>query len=272
MSKRLAFSHQSQDTSGPSMILPLFTPLQWTLAAIAALCIGLSKSGFPGVAMISILLMAELMPARESTGVILPLLICGDFLAVGTFRRHVRWPYVWRTLPLTVVGIVLGFLLMKLPLHEGFFRILIGGVILAMVLLQIARMRLPSLDQEVPAGGPAAWGAGLASGVTTMVANAAGPVMAIYLIAMRLPQFEFVGTSAVFFMLVNLIKVPFSLKLGLINPHTLSLNLMLAPAVAAGVFAGRKALAHIPRRAFEALVLILAAVAAIKLIIDGIRG
>ena len=252
------------------MTLPAFTPLQWTMAAIAALCVGLSKSGFPGVAMISVLLMAELMPARESTGVILPLLICGDFLAVGTFRRHVRWPYVWRTLPPTVVGIVAGYLLLKLPLHEGFFRILIGVIILALVLLQAVRSRMPSLDKEVPAGGPAALGAGFASGLTTMVANAAGPVMAIYLLAMRLPQYEFVGTAAVFFMVVNLIKAPFSIALGLISPHSLSLNLVLVPAVAAGVFAGRKLLAHIPRRAFEALVLILAALAAVKLIIDGI--
>ena len=140
------------------MILPASTPLQWTMAAIAALCIGLSKSGFPGIAMISVLLMAELMPARQSTGVILPLLICGDFLAVGTFRRHVRWPYVWRTLPPAVAGIVLGFFLLKLPLSENFFRILIGGVILALVLLQAARSRLPSLDTEIPAGGPAALG------------------------------------------------------------------------------------------------------------------
>ena len=252
------------------MILPAFTTLQWTMAAIAALCVGLSKGGFPGVAMISILLMAELMPARQSTGVILPLLICGDFLAVGTFRHHVRWPYVWRTLPATVAGIVIGFLLLKLPLSEGFFRILIGAVILGLVLIQIARNRLPSLDKEVPAGGPAALGTGVACGITTMVANAAGPVMAIYLIAMRLPQYDFVGTAAVFFLVVNLIKVPFSSALGLISPHSLSLNLVLAPGVAAGVFSGRKLLAHIPRRVFESLVLILAAAAAVKLIIDGL--
>ena len=252
------------------MILPAFTPLQWSMAAVAALCVGLSKSGFPGVAMISVLLMAELMPARQSTGVILPLLICGDFLAVGTFRRHVRWPYVWRTLPPTLAGIVLGFLLLKLPLGEGFFRILIGGIILALVALQVIRNRLPALDKELPAGGPAALGTGVVCGITTMVANAAGPVMAIYLLAMRLPQVEFVGTAAVFFMLVNLIKVPFSFALDLISPHSLSLNLVLVPAVAAGVLAGRLLITRIPRRAFESLVLLLAAAAAIKLIIDGI--
>jgi uncharacterized protein len=252
------------------MTLPAFTALQWAMAVIAALCVGLSKSGFPGVSMITVLLMAELLPARESTGVVLPLLICGDFLAVSAFRHHIRWPYILRTLPPTVAGITLGFLLLKLPLHDSFFRILIGSIIFALVILQVARNRLPALDSEIPAGGPAALGTGIACGITTMVANAAGPVMAIYLVAMRLPQFDFVGTAAVFFLIVNLIKLPFSFKLGLINPHSLALNLILLPAVAAGVFSGRKLVGRLPRRAFESLILILAALAAIKLIIDGI--
>jgi len=258
------------------MILPAFTPLQWAMAAVAALCIGLSKGGFPGIAMISILLMAELMPARQSTGAILPLLVCGDFLAVSAFRRHVRWPFIWRVLPATVAGILLGYLLLKLPLGDGFFRILIGAVILALILVQAARRRMPALDEGAAVEDSAAMravavGTGIVCGITTMVANAAGPVMAIYLIAMRLPQFDFAGTAAVFFMVVNLIKVPFSSALGLINPGSLSLNLLLIPAVAAGVFCGRHLLKRIPRRAFEALVLLLAAAAAVKLIVDGLR-
>jgi len=220
--------------------------------------------------MISVVLMAGLMPARQSTGVILPLLICGDLMAVGTFRRHVRWPYVLRTLPATLAGVVVGFFLLKLPLSEAFFSILIGGVILFLVLVQATRTYFPAMEKEIPAGGPAALGTGIACGVTTMVANAAGPVMAIYLIAVRLPQYEFVGTAAVFFLLVNLIKVPFSLALGLIGRHSLCLNLVLVPAVAAGVLSGRTILAHIPRRFFESLVLVLAAIAAVKLIIDGL--
>jgi hypothetical protein len=111
---------------------------------------------------------------------------------------------------------------------------------------------------------------GMTAGVTTMVANAAGPVMSIYLLAMRLPQYDFVGTMAVFFLLVNLIKVPFSVALGLIGPHSLLLNLVLVPAVAAGVISGRTILARIPRRAFEWVILALAGVAAAKLIIDGV--
>ncbi|HEX4085542.1 MAG TPA: sulfite exporter TauE/SafE family protein [Chthoniobacteraceae bacterium] len=252
------------------MTLPPFTPLQWILAAIAALCIGLSKSGFPGVAMISVLLMAELMRARVSIGVILPLLICGDVLAAGSFRKHVRWPYIWRVLPVTLAGILIGYWLLKLPLREGFFKVLIGGIILALVILQGIRMRKPSLGRELPPGGPAAIGAGVACGVTTMVANAAGPVMAIYLIAMGLAQFDFVGTSAIFFLIVNLVKIPFSLSLGLINARSLSLDLVLAPAVAAGIFTGRALLARLPRRAFEILVLFLAGLSAVKLMIDAI--
>jgi hypothetical protein len=251
-------------------MLPAFSPLQWTLVLLSAVCIGLSKSGFPGVSMISVVVMAGLMPARQSTGVILPLLICGDMMAVRAFRDHVRWPYVWRTLPATVVGVAAGFGLLKLPLSERFFQILIGSVILVLVILQVARMTIASekaMEKELPAGGPVALGMGMAAGVTTMVANAAGPVMSIYLISMRLPQYDFVGTMAVFFLLVNLIKVPFSVALGLIGPHSLMLNVVMLPGVAIGILGGRTILKRIPRKVFEWIILGLAAVAALKLVL-----
>lgn len=99
-----------------------------------------------------------------------------------------------------------------------------------------------------------------------MVANAAGPLMAIYLLAMRLPKMEFVGTGAVFFMLINLFKVPFMVNLGMINRDSFTLNLWLAPAVFLGAWVGRKILVKIDQRLFENLALALSAVAGVKLL------
>ena len=252
-------------------MLPPFTPLQWALAVLSAVCIGLSKSGFPGVSMISVVVMAALLPPRQSTGVILPMLICGDLMAVQAFRVHARWPYIyWKTLPATVAGIYIGYLLMKLPFRDGFFKILIGAVILALVILQAARKRGKVPEEEAKPGGPVALGIGVAAGITTQIANAAGPVMSIYLLAMRLPQYDFVGTMAVFFLVVNLIKIPFSVNLGLIGRDSLYLNLVLLPAIAAGAIAGRTILKRVPRAAFEWVVLALAGIAAVKLIVDGL--
>ena len=108
---------------------------------------------------------------------------------------------------------------------------------------------------------------GVLAGFTTLVANAAGPLMAVYLLAMRLPKMEYVGTSAVFFMLLNWFKVPFMVHLDLINGPSFLLNLKLAPAVLIGALIGRKVLVRINQRWFENLALGLSAIAGAKLLL-----
>src|SRR5690606_20548904 len=107
---------------------------------------------------------------------------------------------------------------------------------------------------------------GVLAGFTTLVANAAGPMMAVYFLAMRLPKMDFVGTGAVFFLIINLFKVPFMVNLGLINAASFTLNLWLAPAVIGGAWLGRKLLVRIDQRAFENIALALSAVAGLKLL------
>jgi uncharacterized protein len=107
---------------------------------------------------------------------------------------------------------------------------------------------------------------GVLAGFTTLVANAAGPLMAVYMLAMRLPKLDFVGTGAVFFLLLNLFKVPFMVHLGLINAASFSLNLLLAPIVLGGAWFGRKLVMKIDQRAFENIALALSVIAGLKLI------
>jgi hypothetical protein len=107
---------------------------------------------------------------------------------------------------------------------------------------------------------------GFIAGVTTMLANAAGPVMGLYLLAVALPKDAFVGTAAWFFLLVNLAKVPFSAQLGLITPATLTFNALLLPAIAAGLLLGREVVARLPQRFFNSLVLVFAIAAALRLL------
>jgi uncharacterized membrane protein YfcA len=99
-----------------------------------------------------------------------------------------------------------------------------------------------------------------------MLANAAGPAMTVYLLASRLPKYEFVGTAAWFFFFINLIKVPFSASLGLITPQTLLFNLLLAPAVLIGLFCGKILLGKINQQAFEWLLIGLSLLGALRLI------
>ena len=238
---------------------------QWLFAAVAAACVGISKSGFGAMAIPGILLMTHVMPARESTGVILPMLILADLFAVHAFRQFTVWRLLLKILPAAILGVVLGWWLMpRIP--TGFFTPLIGWIILALLLLTIAQKSYTQL-QKIAADHPTvAWPLGLLAGVSTMLANAAGPAMTVYLLASRLPKYEFVGTAAWFFFLINLIKVPFSASLGLITSQTLLFNLLLAPAVLIGLFSGKFLLGKINQNAFEWLLIALSLLGALRLI------
>jgi len=238
---------------------------EWILAVVAALGVGIGKAGLSGMSMFHVLVFAFLFGARASTGVVLPLLLVGDVAAVRAFHQHARWDYVRRMLPPACLGVVLAAWFMR-DLDETLYRPVIGWVTLILSILQFVRMYRPDSFGNVPHARWLAWTMGILAGAATMLANAAGPVFAVYLIAVGLPKMEFVGTSAWFFFIINLFKVPFSIALGLIRGQTLMLNLILAPAVLAGVLAGRWLLARIPQRLFEHMLLAFAVLAALRLI------
>ena len=245
--------------------MPELTASQWLLAVLAAAGIGVAKSGFSGVSMLHVIVFVGIFGARDSTGVVLPMLIVGDILAVLAFRQHARWDYIRRLLPPAAAGVIAGALLVR-QLSDAQFRPLIGGIILALTALQLLRLTRPALFDHVPHRPWFAWGMGLLVGVTTMLANAAGPIAALYLLAVSLPKLEFVGTSAWLFLIINCFKVPFSVGLGLIHADTLLLNAVLIPAIAAGLFAGRWLVHRIPQRLFDGLLLGFAGIAALRLI------
>lgn len=243
-----------------------FSAMQWALIVIAAICIGLSKSGFGGVAMLSILIMAQIMPARESTGVILPMLILADIFAVRVFHAHARLDLVLRMLPPALAGIICGWWLMPRIPADSFAR-LIGWVSLALIALVLVQKTAPTLLKVAAEKRRFAWPLGWMAGVTTMLANAAGPVMTVYLLACKLPKLAFVGTAAWFFFAVNVAKVPFSWGLGLIHPGSLWINLMAAPGVIAGIFLGRWLLGKINQNMFEWLLILFSVAGSIRLIL-----
>ena len=242
----------------------LLEPWQWVLAVVAALLVGVSKTGIAGLGMLFVVIFAQILPAKQATGVVLPLLLCGDIVAVASYRRHTQWRYLWRLFPWTAAGVVIGFFALG-RIDDRQARVLIGVIVLGLTVLHLARRGRADAAAE-----HAWWFAplfGVLAGFTTLVANAAGPLMVIYLLAMRLPKLEFVGTGAVFFLLLNLFKVPFMVDLGLVNSGSLALNLWLVPAVLAGAWLGRKILGRIDQRLFENLALGLSAVAGIKMLL-----
>jgi len=237
---------------------------QWLVSGLSAVMIGLAKTGLPGIGILAIPLMAWVLPARASTGVVLPMLIFADFFAVGCYRRFAVWPKLVRLLPWAAVGVFLGYLALG-RVNDQQLKPIIGGIVLVMLALNFWR-NYGKEDRPVPTWWWFAALFGLLAGVTTMMANAAGPVMAIYLLAMRLSKNEFIGTGAWYFLLVNCFKVPFSAHLGLINSQSFHFNLVLFPLVALGALAGIKLLKHIPEKFFNQIVQGLAALAAINLL------
>ena len=245
--------------------MPDLSTAQWLLAVGGALGLGISKAGFPGMSLLHVVVFAFIFGARTSTGIILPMLIAADVVAVRVFRQHAQWTYIRRMLPATIAGVVIGFVLMG-RLDESLFEPIIGTIVLLLVVMQLARMARPGLFSDVPHSRAFAWAMGLLAGVTTMLANAAGPIFVLYALAVGLPKYELVGTGALFFFIVNLAKVPFSAGLGLIGPQTLSLNLVLLPVVFTGIAIGRWLTHRVSQRLFDGLLLAFAAVAALRLI------
>lgn len=241
-----------------------FEPLHWVIAVLAALFVGISKTGIGGLGMAAVVLFAQVMPAKQATGLVLPLLCFGDFVAVASYRQHAQWHHLWRLFPWTAAGVVLGYFALDW-MSERQARVLIGGIVLGLVGLHVIRRRAQGHEADHGAWFPPT--IGVLAGFTTLVANAAGPLMVIYLLAMRLPKMNFVGTSAVFFLLLNLFKVPFMVHLDLITVESFRLNLLLAPAVLLGTLIGRRILVKINQRWFENLALALSAIAGMKLLV-----
>ena len=241
------------------------SPQAWLLLALGALGIGVSKSGLAGVSLVHVLVFAVVFGARAATGILLPLLIVGDLGAVAVVGRGVQWGQVRRLLPPAVVGVAGGALLLG-RLDEAAFRPIIGWIILGLAAGQLVRMWRPDLLARVP---HAPWFAtlmGLLTGVTTMLANAAGPIVALYLLAVALPKDRLVATGAWFFLILNLLKLPCSAGLGLIDPGTLLVDLALSPLVVLGLFGGRWVVRQLPQRTFDTLLLAFTAVAALRLV------
>jgi uncharacterized membrane protein YfcA len=242
--------------------MPSLTFFQWTLCIIAGLGVGVAKSGFAGVSLIHVLVMAHIFGDLDSTGVVLPMLCVGDVFAVIAFKRHAVWRHVGRTLPVACIGVVIGMWLMGI-VPKGAYKPFIGWTVLVLVLVQLWRMWKPAMFEHVPHSLPFAATMGLLAGITTMMANAAGPVMGLYFLSVGLPKYQFAGTSAWFFLLINFYKIPFSIHLGLIHSDTLLFNLALAPTILAGLFMGRWLLAHVSQKLFDGLILAFAAVVAL---------
>lgn len=235
-------------------------------ALIGAFSLGISKTGFPGLALVNILIIAECFGAKASVGIILPLLILCDLIVYPLFRKYSSWSKVWPLLPATFIGLAIGYFLLD-AIDDSTARKVIGVIILLMLFLQLFREFKKSFLENLPDSKIFLAGSGVSVGVSTMVANAAGPVYSIYALVHKMKKEDFLGVGARYFLLLNVIKVPLLGSLSLINSDSLKLNLLLVPGIVAGIFTGRKLIHLVPQRIFEWLLYLFSLIAGLRLLI-----
>lgn len=241
-------------------------PWQWALLAAGAFFTGLAKTGVSGLGVLAVALFANALPARDSTGALLPLMICADFFGVAFFRKHADCSQLWKLFPWVVLGILSGYLALD-KFSDATAQGFIAGILLVMVALQFWRRHSDDLAARLPHSVWFVALTGIVAGFATMTANAAGPLMVLYLLAIGLPKMALVGTGAWFFLLVNLFKVPFSLHLDLITATSLRMDAWLFLPMVPGALLGPVLLKRINQSAFETMVLTFTIFAAIRLLL-----
>lgn len=232
-----------------------YLSLTFLMALGCALLLGIAKSGIKGLAVLIVTGLALAYGAKESTGILMPLLICGDILAVLYYKRHVKWHYLLKLLPWMILGVLVGVFLGK-DLPEKLFKFGMAVIILISVIMMLYWERKDR--QKVPSHWSFAALMGMLAGFTTMVGNLAGAFSNIYFLAIKLPKNEFIGTAAWLFFMINLFKVPFHIwSWGTINWDSLQISLGLIPAVIIGFVLGIYLVQKINNEKYRQLILLL---------------
>jgi len=244
-----------------------FNLYQWIIASLTAFIIGLTKTAVPGMGILTVPLAAEILPVRQSTGFLHPMLVAADILAVILYKRNAVWKHLLRLLPFALAGVGLGYAALG-KLDDETLKPLIGCIIIVILAITLYRYirEKKGHEMQVPKGIWFQASMGLFGGFTTMVSNTGGPIMALYLLSMRLPKDEYLGTGAWYFFILNSIKIPLSLSLGLITAESILTNLALLPLILIGGFCGIVFVKKVTQGVFDILAYSLTFVGALRLL------
>lgn len=233
---------------------------------LAGLLIGLAKAGLKGMGMLIVPIMAAVFGGKPSAGLVLPILLIADIFAVIAYNKHADWSIVFKLIPPAVAGVFIA-LIIGMYVSDETFSLLISIIIIGSLVLMVIQEKF-GLPDRVVFHGLFSRFFGLLGGFTTMIGNAAGPVMSVYLLSSKLPKNQFIGTGAWFFLVINWIKLPLHIFFWkTITLQSLSLNLMIIPTIALGAFLGFKIIRIIPEKAYRYFVIGITFLIALKLLI-----
>lgn len=247
-------------------MIETLTNIQWFAISVAALSIGMSKTGVQGIMLMIVPLMAMAFGAKESTGVILPMLCMADIIAVAYYKRIADWKVVAKLLPTAILGFFLAIGVDNM-IPNGQFRQLMGWTLMLALIVMIWSEIFGKENRWMKKWWYAAI-FGLLGGFTTMIGNAAGPVMSVYLLSMRKEKMEYIGINAWFFLVVNLLKVPLQAFVwDNITWDSLQLNLVMLPVIGIGSLIGIRVVKLLPEKIFRRFIQIVTILSVILMII-----
>lgn len=237
------------------------TPFQWSLAIITALIVGIGKSGLNSLSTITVATMAMVFGSKVSTGILLPMLIVGDILAVLYYKRHVNWISLLKLVPWVLVGILIAVWIGK-DLDEAVFKKMMALIVFIIVIGMFWLDKNPALNVPHSIGFSVIMG--LATGFTTMIGNQAGGFATMYWMSMRLSKNNFIGTHAWLFLFINIFKLPFHIfTWETIHLNSLSVNIALSPFLILGFYVGVYIVKNIADSHYNKVILWLTATAAL---------
>jgi uncharacterized protein len=237
----------------------------WLILIFSAFFTGMAKAGVYGLGTLVAPVLAGVFGGKISAGLLLPMLSMADIIAVLYYNRHASWSHLWKLFPFAAAGVIIAIYVGDV-ITDRTFKMIMGVFILGSIPVMIARERLNNLK---PLKGNWLWGSvfGVSGGFSTMIGNAAGPLMNLYLLAMQLPKNVLIGTGAWFFLLINLFKMPFHIFVWqTITLESLTINLKMLPFIVAGGISGIILVKHIPEKPFRWLIIILTTVASLNLL------
>jgi uncharacterized membrane protein YfcA len=245
---------------------PDLTPGFLLLFFLVALITGMAKAGISGIGLSIVPAMALIFGAKESTGILLPMLIIADIMAVIYYHRSAVWKHIIRIVPWVAVGIVAALITGNL-ISDMQFRLIMITVVWSMLILTILNDLRKKSGTKIPENHYFASAMGLTGGFATMIGNSAGPVFTLYFLALRLPKKEFIGTGAWLFLLMNTVKLPLHIFIWkTISLNSIILNLLAIPVIACGIFIGIKIVNLFPEKVYRYFVIVTTLITSLVLI------
>jgi len=245
-----------------------FTLWQWLTLIVSCVFFGISKTGFSNVSIVAVPLFALVFGGRESTGVVLPLICFADLFAVIYYRRHAQWKYIWRLVPWALLGFAAALVADHFISSSRGFKILIGICIAAGLIVMIWNEKRNKGEFKPPSGLWFSAVFGVTGGFATLIGNAAGPIMSVFLLSVRLPKENFVGTAAWFFLIINYLKLPLQIFVWHnISLQTLKFDLTMIPCILLGIWLGIVLVKKVNDAQYRIVVYVLTVISAILLFV-----